>query len=90
MAVIKTHLIRVSREREEDQKRQLKILVKVGYMADDKFRELRRHSVTIRDELNNIYRVTDKQYERLQSSPPNEQRLKLFEIEKKVKKIVLD
>ena len=72
MTVIKTHLIRVSREREEDQKRQLKILAKVGYMADDKFRELKRHTITIRDEFNNIYRVTDKQYERLQSSPPDD------------------
>ena len=90
MTTVKTNIIRVRYRRKEDQKRQLKVLVKVGYMANDKFRELKRYEITIRDKLNNIYRVTDQQYERLRAQPPSEQRLELFEIETKIKKIVLE
>lgn len=88
-ATIKTNLIRVSYGRDDDSK-QLKVLVKVGYMADNKFNELKRFQISIRDKLNNIYRVTNHQYERLRAQPPNEERLYLFEIETKIKKIVLD
>ena len=86
---IKTNLFKV-RYRREDEKQQLKILVKVGYQSDNKFNELKRYEVTIRDKLNNIYHVTDHLYQRLKALPPTPERLYLFEIETKVKKIVLE
>lgn len=86
---IKTNLFRV-RYRRKDGKQQLKILVKVGYKSDNKFNELKRYEVTIRDKLNNIYLITDNQYKRLRALPPTTERLYLFEIETNVKKIVLD
>jgi len=88
-ATIKTHMIRVSYGR-DDYCKQLKILVKVGYMGDNKFNEIKRFQITIRDRMNNIYLVTDHQYKKLRSQPPNEERLHIFEIETKLKKIVLD
>lgn len=86
---IKTNLIRV-RYKRQDGSSQLKVLAKVGYLADNKFNELRRFEVTIRDMLNNICLVTDYQYERLKAQPPTTERLQLFNIETKIKKIILE
>lgn len=86
---IKTNLFRV-RYRRKDGKQQLKILVKIGYLSDNKFRELKRFEVTVRDKLNNIYLVSDQQYKNLKITPPTIERLNLFETETKVKKIVQD
>ena len=68
----------------------MKVLAKIGYMSGKKFNELKRFEVTIRDEFNNIYLVTDSQYEKLKSEPPTTERLKLFNIETKIKKILVD
>lgn len=87
--VIKTNLFRVSYKR-QDGSSQLKVLAKIGYNSGKKFNELRRFEVTVRDEFNNIYLVTDSQYEKLKSEPPTTERLKLFNIETKIKKILLD
>jgi integrase len=87
--IIKTNLFRV-RYRRQDGNKQLKVLAKVGYLADNKFNELRRFEVTVRDKLNNIYLVTDYQYERLKAQPPTDERLQLFNIETKIKKIILE
>ena len=86
---IKTSLFRV-RYRRDDGSKQLKILVKIGYKADNKFNEIKRFQITIRDKMNNIYLVNDHQYDRLRAQPPNEERLHLFGIETKIKKIVMD
>ncbi|WP_319482889.1 hypothetical protein [uncultured Draconibacterium sp.] len=86
---IKTNLFRV-RYRRKDGKQQLKILVKIGYLSDNKFRELKRFEVTVRDKLNNLYLVSDQQYKNLKITPPTIKRLNLFETETKVKKIVQD
>ncbi len=88
-ATIKTHLFRV-RYKREDERQQLKILVKIGYLSDNKFNELKRYEVTIRDNFNNIYLVTAQQYQRLRAQPPTSDRLHLFDLETKVKKIVLE
>lgn len=87
--VIKTNLFRVSYKR-QDGSSQLKVLAKIGYMSGKKFNELKRFEVTVRDEFNNIYLVTDSQYEKLKSEPPTTERLRLFNIETKIKKILLD
>lgn len=87
--IIKTNLFRV-RYRRKDGKQQLKILVKIGYLSDNKFKELKRFEVTVRDKLNNIYLVSDHQYKKLKNTPPTIERLHLFETETKVKKIVGD
>lgn len=87
--IIKTNLFRVSYKR-QDGSSQLKVLAKIGYMSGKKFNELRRFEITVRDEFNNIYLVTDSQYEKLKSEPPTTERLKLFNIETKIKKIILD
>ena len=86
---IKTNLFRV-RYRRKDGKQQLKILVKIGYLSDNKFRELKRFEVTVRDKFNNIYLVSDHQYQRLKNTPPTDEWLHLKETENKVKKIVSD
>lgn len=87
--VIKTNLFRVSYKR-QDGSSQLKVLAKIGYMSGKKFNELRRFEITIRDEFNNIYLVSESQYEKLKSEPPTTERLKLFNIETKIKKILYD
>lgn len=86
---IKTNLFRV-RYKRKDGKQQLKVLVKVGYKSNNKFNELKRYEVTIRDKFNNTYLVTEQDYKRLKSLPPKPERLFLYELEIKTKKIVLD
>ena len=85
---IKTNLFRVQYRRNDGTK-QLKVLAKVGYNADSKFNELKRFEITVRDKFNNIYLVTDHQYKRLQAQPPSLERLSLFQIETRVRKIIL-
>ena len=87
--VIKTNIIRVSHQR-LDGASQLKVLVKVGYNYDSIFRELRRYEIGIRDKFNKTYTVTNAQYNRLKQSPPTTERLQLFSIENKIKKIIID
>jgi integrase len=86
---IKTNLIRV-RYKRHDGSSQLKVLAKVGYFTENKFNELRRFEITVRDKYNNIYLVTDNQYARLKAEPPTAERLQLFSIETKIKKIIVD
>lgn len=86
---IKTNLIRV-RYRRDDGSKQLKVLAKIGYQADNKFNELRRFEISIRDKFNNLYTVTDHKYEKLKALPPSIERLFLFQIETKIKKIILE
>jgi len=86
---IKTNLFRV-RYRRDDGSKQLKVLAKIGYQADSKFNELRRFEISIRDKFNNLYPVTDHQYEKLKALPPSIERLFLFQIETKIKKIILE
>lgn len=88
-STIKTNLFRVRYIRHDGGK-QLKILAKIGYSANNKFNELKRFEITVRDKFNNIYLVSDHQYKRLKAQPPTAERLHLFEIETKIKKIVLD
>lgn len=86
---IKTNLFRV-RYRKDDGSKQLKVLAKIGYQADSKFNELRRFEISIRDKFNNLYPVTDHKYEKLKALPPSIERLFLFQIETKIKKIILE
>ncbi len=86
---IKTNLFRV-RYRRDDGSKQLKVLAKIGYQADSKFNELRRFEISIRDKFNNLYPVTDHQYEKLRTLPPSIERLFLFQIETKIKRIILE
>jgi hypothetical protein len=86
---IKTNLFRV-RYRRDDGSKQIKVLAKIGYQADSKFNELRRFEISVRDKFNNLYTVTDHQYERLRALPPSLERLFLFQIETKIKKIILE
>ena len=86
---IKTNLFRV-RYRRDDGSKQLKVLAKIGYQADSKFNELRRFEISIRDKFNNLYPVTDHKYEKLKALPPSIERLFLFQIETKIKRIILE
>jgi len=88
-STIKTNLFRV-RYKRDDGSKQLKVLAKIGYQADSKFNELRRFEISVRDKFNNLYTVTDHQYERLRALPPSQERLLLFQIETKIKKIILE
>ncbi|MGC9344081.1 MAG: hypothetical protein ACP5E3_15365 [Bacteroidales bacterium] len=85
---LKTNLFRV-RYRRNDGTKQLKILAKVGYNDGSKFNELKRFEITVRDKFQNIYLVTDHQYERLRALPPSPERLYLFQIETEIKRIIL-
>jgi integrase len=87
--IIKTNLFRVRYTRDDGTK-QLKVLAKVGYHADSKFNELKRFEISVKDRFNNLYTVTDSQYKRLRAQPPSKERLFLFQLETKVKKIILD
>lgn len=84
--VVKTHLIRKNFIR-KDGKRQLKILAKIGYNSLNKFHELQRFEVKI---LKNkqLYTVSDNEYVGLQNNV-SEERLSLFEIEKKIQFIII-
>ena len=89
MTTIKTNLFRV-RYRRDDGSKQLKVLAKIGYQADSKFNELRRFEIPIRDKFNNLHPVTDHKYEKLKALPPSIERLFLFQIETKIKRIILE
>jgi hypothetical protein len=85
--IVKTHLFRKNFIR-KDGTRQLKILVKIGYITLGHFTEKKRYEIKVLNKKRKLYTVSDEEYAYLKDKVSNE-RLYLYGLEKKIQYITL-